>query len=295
MSREIKRRFPSDIAHPIVAGWPIYDQAIQYTGHISDSWEHGPNFNYMRSRYQEQATSRFLSRDTWTGRDGRPQSKNRYAYAEGNPASRVDPSGHAPVEPDSDEEYEVDPYADYLGNDEADEAEALLSKDPLGCNPLAIVDGCTGGGGAVGGGLPPIPPSLVQGAMLFVVNGVRIGFSSSGLMILYRSPEYFRSAMQRFTGFAGKGFDAHHIFPRIMRSEFMKRWGIDVDDPAFGAWWASTPHRAQAYAYNKEWFEWIRQHPNAPVSQVFQKGYEMAQKYGYANQLSPRYTQHMGP
>jgi RHS repeat-associated protein len=96
MSREIKRRFPSDIAHPIVAGWPIYDQAIQYTGHISDSWEHGPNFNYMRSRYQEQATSRFLSRDTWTGRDGRPQSKNRYAYAEGNPASRVDPSGRCP-------------------------------------------------------------------------------------------------------------------------------------------------------------------------------------------------------
>jgi RHS repeat-associated protein len=94
MSREIKRRFPSDIAHPIVAGWPIYDQAIQYTGHISDSWEHGPNFNYMRARYQEQATSRFLSRDTWAGRDGRPQSKNRYAYAEGNPASRVDPSGY---------------------------------------------------------------------------------------------------------------------------------------------------------------------------------------------------------
>jgi RHS repeat-associated protein len=94
MSREIKRRFPSDIAHPIVAGWPIFDQAIQYTGHISDSWEHGPNFNYMRSRYQEQATSRFLSRDTWIGRDSRPQSKNRYAYAEGNPASRVDPSGH---------------------------------------------------------------------------------------------------------------------------------------------------------------------------------------------------------
>jgi RHS repeat-associated protein len=72
-------------------GWE--SQLIRYTGHVYDKES---NLNFMRARSQDPETGRFMSRDTWTGRDGRPQSKNRYAYAEGNPASRVDPSGRHP-------------------------------------------------------------------------------------------------------------------------------------------------------------------------------------------------------
>jgi RHS repeat-associated protein len=69
-------------------GWE--SQLIRYTGHVYDKES---NLNFMRARSQDPTTGRFLSRDTWSGSAVRSQSKNRYAYAEGNPASRVDPSG----------------------------------------------------------------------------------------------------------------------------------------------------------------------------------------------------------
>gem|GEM_PF-4334101 len=49
---------------------------------------------YLRARYYNPAQGRFFQKDTWQGNSRRPQSLNGYAYAEGNPVLRTDPSGH---------------------------------------------------------------------------------------------------------------------------------------------------------------------------------------------------------
>jgi RHS repeat-associated protein len=48
---------------------------------------------YLRARHYRPALGRFLQRDSYAGDAGRPQSLNRYAYAENNPATWTDPSG----------------------------------------------------------------------------------------------------------------------------------------------------------------------------------------------------------
>jgi RHS repeat-associated protein len=49
---------------------------------------------YLRARYYAPGDGRFVSRDTWTGKYNNPQSLNRWAYVEGNPINRSDPSGY---------------------------------------------------------------------------------------------------------------------------------------------------------------------------------------------------------
>lgn len=51
---------------------------------------------YLRARSYLPSQGRFLQRDSFAGFGGNGQSQNRYAYAEGNPVSRTDPSGHSP-------------------------------------------------------------------------------------------------------------------------------------------------------------------------------------------------------
>lgn len=50
---------------------------------------------YLRARTYQPTIGRFLQRDSFAGFPTRPQSLNRYAYAEGNPTTWSDPSGHA--------------------------------------------------------------------------------------------------------------------------------------------------------------------------------------------------------
>ncbi len=53
----------------------------------------GNGLNYMRARYYQPETRRFLSLDALEGDVKDPQTLNRYAYVKGNPIMGVDPSG----------------------------------------------------------------------------------------------------------------------------------------------------------------------------------------------------------
>jgi len=62
---------------------------FSFTGEQND-----PNgLEYLRNRYYETETGRFLSRDPLPGITGLPVSQNRYLYVLGNPTNLLDPSG----------------------------------------------------------------------------------------------------------------------------------------------------------------------------------------------------------
>jgi RHS repeat-associated protein len=61
-----------------------------FTGELQDGQT---GLVYLRARWYDPAQGRFLQRDSFTGGPTRPQSLNRYAYTENNPANWTDPSG----------------------------------------------------------------------------------------------------------------------------------------------------------------------------------------------------------
>jgi RHS repeat-associated protein len=51
------------------------------------------NLIYLRNRYYDPNLGVFLSRDPYEGNPSQPMSLNQYAYVEGNPVNKTDPSG----------------------------------------------------------------------------------------------------------------------------------------------------------------------------------------------------------
>lgn len=68
----------------------------QFTGEQKDG---DSNFYYLRARYYDTATGRFLSRDPLAGSTCSPLTLNRYVYASNNPINKVDPSGLSSIPP----------------------------------------------------------------------------------------------------------------------------------------------------------------------------------------------------
>jgi RHS repeat-associated protein len=62
----------------------------RFTGEQRDS---DSSLYYLRARYYDPATGRFLGQDPLMGSTGNPQLQNRYAYVNNNPVNAVDPSG----------------------------------------------------------------------------------------------------------------------------------------------------------------------------------------------------------
>ncbi|WP_083878393.1 RHS repeat-associated core domain-containing protein [Acetivibrio cellulolyticus] len=52
---------------------------------------------YLRARYYNPATGRFITEDSYWGEDIDPLSLNLYTYTENNPICYLDPSGHIPT------------------------------------------------------------------------------------------------------------------------------------------------------------------------------------------------------
>ncbi|MGD0832665.1 MAG: RHS repeat-associated core domain-containing protein [Terracidiphilus sp.] len=49
---------------------------------------------YLRARYYNPATGRFMSRDPEGGKTSNPRTLHKYLYADGNPINLLDPTGH---------------------------------------------------------------------------------------------------------------------------------------------------------------------------------------------------------
>ena len=79
---------------PAVAG--EVSNPYRFTG---EAWDAEVELLYLRARYYQPATGRFVSKDPWTGHAQEPASLNGYLYVTNNPVTIVDPTGRNGEEP----------------------------------------------------------------------------------------------------------------------------------------------------------------------------------------------------
>ena len=112
------------------------DQPFQFTGEQVDP-ETG--FVFLRARYYEPQTGRFVTRDPWAGERSLPESLNRYAYTQNNPINYADHVGLGPWE-DLKNCFELDSPLFCIFNrlQPGPAGSIILNADPLkNINPLA--------------------------------------------------------------------------------------------------------------------------------------------------------------
>jgi len=63
-------------------------------GYTGEMWDEESELLYLRARYYEPETGRFLSRDSYQGNLQNPLSRHLYAYVGNNPVNYVDPTGN---------------------------------------------------------------------------------------------------------------------------------------------------------------------------------------------------------
>jgi RHS repeat-associated protein len=90
---EVQNQYDYDIFGNPILTVEVYENAIRYAGEFYDA-ETG--LYYLRARYYDPYTGRFISEDSYWGEDSNPLSLNLYTYAYNNPIIYVDPSGHFP-------------------------------------------------------------------------------------------------------------------------------------------------------------------------------------------------------
>ncbi|MFD2670652.1 RHS repeat-associated core domain-containing protein [Marinicrinis sediminis] len=97
LSGEIEYQYDYDIFGNPILTIETYSNAIRYAGEFYDE-ETG--LYYLRARYYNAYTGRFISEDSYWGEDTNPLSLNLYTYAHNDPIRYIDPSGHASEIPD---------------------------------------------------------------------------------------------------------------------------------------------------------------------------------------------------
>ncbi|GIO36300.1 hypothetical protein J41TS12_11610 [Paenibacillus antibioticophila] len=64
---------------------------FRYSG---EYWDSTTNLQYLRARWYDPNTGRFVSKDPYQGSLDNPLSLNRYSYVSNSPLKYVDPSGY---------------------------------------------------------------------------------------------------------------------------------------------------------------------------------------------------------
>ena len=63
-------------------------------GYNAEATDYNTGLQYLRARYYNTNTGRFIQKDEYKGDFTQPGTLNRYAYCAGNPVNRIDPSGY---------------------------------------------------------------------------------------------------------------------------------------------------------------------------------------------------------
>ncbi len=88
----VQNRYEYDIfGMEILNGVEEVENSIRYAGEFYDA---SAGLYYLRARYYDPATARFISEDTYRGDATDPASLNLYAYCGNDPINYTDPTGH---------------------------------------------------------------------------------------------------------------------------------------------------------------------------------------------------------
>ncbi len=90
-------------------GVPVVGDGGTPFGYTGEAWDAETGVLYLRARYLQPQTGRFVSKDVWPGNDRIPLSRNAWVYGFDDPISNTDPSGKRPLEESDSQE----------GNDQA--------------------------------------------------------------------------------------------------------------------------------------------------------------------------------
>jgi RHS repeat-associated protein len=91
MTGAVTDRYDYDGFGNIVSQAGTTPNVYLYSGEQRDSTL---GWYYLRSRYLQSSTGRFVTADSFAGDQQSPLSLHRYLYASANPVNRIDPSGH---------------------------------------------------------------------------------------------------------------------------------------------------------------------------------------------------------
>jgi RHS repeat-associated protein len=73
-----------------------YETAFSYTSEMTD----GTGLVFLRARYYDPGTGRFVNKDTWGGDYNNPITLAKWLYTNGNPIIFTDPNGNRPTDPE---------------------------------------------------------------------------------------------------------------------------------------------------------------------------------------------------
>jgi len=110
-------------------------------------------------------------------------------------------------------------------------------------------------------------------------------YATQGDEIIYTSfnSNNFRTNLTLRTGINPSNAQAHHVFPQTSEfANFFTSKGINVHNPTYGAWWPTTSHQQNWYAYNQAWRSWIASNEGASTIQILDFARNLMSQFGIA-------------
>ena len=256
--------------------YDAFGNLISSTGSTANSYRYcGEQFDsttglyYLRARYMDTSTGRFISQDTYAGSTADPISLHKYIYANSNPVMYSDPSGYS-VENDTYYYQQawltIDQAQDYVrqlacssNNEIAYNAKVLkIGREIIHQLTMTAIEY------ALASFLEKfVGPELAR----TIANGI---VSSIDLSLKARNSSLEDNKISQLL-LTDKGTNDHHLFPQQFR-EFFDEHGINIDDytitmQAFNKgsdhWYLHIPGK-----WNKRWKEFIDKNPT--TKELFQ-------------------------
>ena len=88
-------------------GVPLGESGGEPYGFTGEQWDDEVELVYLRARYMQPSTGRFITQDPWPGDRRRPLTMNTYLYVAANPVNIVDPSGRQLDEEDYEDAWQI--------------------------------------------------------------------------------------------------------------------------------------------------------------------------------------------
>ena len=282
-----------------------FGNLVNYTGstpndymYRSEEWDSDLGLYYLRARYYNPLTGRFMSCDPEDGNYSSPAALHKYLYAESDPQDNSDPLGHSTAE--------------------REEEEASILKMVFGPNPVVSAR-LAAAGIATGSGLFATTAAIT--CVFFIESsGLRVFTDSSSMggrlafyyntcsAMLLGTYSDSRASSQADSGGGSKsppphappppcmcqpGWHMHHMLPQ---NAFMKAWfmangrDLNVDDPQFLVCMPPGAHIGKGglhpSGWNQEWTTFIEEHDDASAQDVLDQLKKMENEWRFQKPLS---------